>query len=341
MKVCIFSGKSVGGTFLDWSIHFVSGQTDYFSIAQDQYIDLVEDPTNQLTGNAHNHQKNHPPGYIGTKKVLESTSDHKLLTFYTAPLRHDVAAQRKNVPLSKDIVQDIDKEISDDTQKLFSLCSEHNVKIIHLAGESNIPLYFVKLRTFDDFFVREGKPKSLNEAKEELEQFFFSDSVETWNQLGLTNLWDVRERRALNCRPLSQIDEIHCKEPHLRIDCREFWINGEAVIKRVLNYLKLDIDLIRFEKWKHIHRKWAQTHLDSMSFVYNCDHILESIVNNWDYSIDLSFDEEVVIQHFLIYKYNLNLKTWGLEKFPDNTQKLHELLEPNAHPITDLYSING
>ena len=39
----------------------------------------------------------------------------------------------------------------------------------------------------------------------------------------------------------------------------------------------------------------------------------------------------------LIYKYGLNLKTWQLEKFPNNTKQLHELLEENIHPIEKIY----
>jgi len=49
---------------------------------------------------------------------------------------------------------------------------------------------------------------------------------------------------------------------------------------------------------------------------------------------ELNLNQEASIQHVLIYKYDLNLKTWGLEKFPNNTKKLHELLEPNIHKIT-------
>ena len=47
--------------------------------------------------------------------------------------------------------------------------------------------------------------------------------------------------------------------------------------------------------------------------------------------------QEAIVQHILIYKYNLNLKNWQLKKFPDNTQDLHKLLETNIHPTKILY----
>ena len=47
---------------------------------------------------------------------------------------------------------------------------------------------------------------------------------------------------------------------------------------------------------------------------------------------DLDVIQEAFIQRELIYKHNLNLKTFQLEKFI-NTQQLHNLLEPNIHPL--------
>ena len=48
--------------------------------------------------------------------------------------------------------------------------------------------------------------------------------------------------------------------------------------------------------------------------------------------LKLDIIQEAFIQHELIYKHNLNLKTWQLEKFT-NTQQLHNLLETNTHPL--------
>ena len=42
----------------------------------------------------------------------------------------------------------------------------------------------------------------------------------------------------------------------------------------------------------------------------------------------------------IIYKHNLGLKTWQLEKFPANTQDLHTLLESNTlHNLDDIYGL--
>ena len=67
--VCCTSNYSVGCTFLDWSIHFLSGQDKFFSVDKNTWIDLINNPLNIL--NAHGHQKNHPSGFDSTKKFVE------------------------------------------------------------------------------------------------------------------------------------------------------------------------------------------------------------------------------------------------------------------------------
>jgi len=84
---------------------------------------------------------------------------------------------------------------------------------------------------------------------------------------------------------------------------------------------------------------WQKKQLDLLDFCYNQPHIVDAIVNNLYYEIDLTFDQEIIIQHCLIYQHGLNLKTWQLEKFPNNTQDLHKLLEPNIHSVENIYNI--
>ena len=68
-----------------------------------------------------------------------------------------------------------------------------------------------------------------------------------------------------------------------------------------------------------------------------------AIVDNFYYDIGeykLNIAQEAAIQHVMLYKYNLNFKIWQLEKFPNNTQDLHKLLEPNTfHKLDNLYNI--
>ena len=73
-----------------------------------------------------------------------------------------------------------------------------------------------------------------------------------------------------------------------------------------------------------------------MLFVAYFDKIINYIIEGYELNLDkfnLDLVQEAAIQHELIYKHNLNLKTWQLTKFT-NTRQLHNLLEPNIHPLT-------
>ena len=105
-----------------------------------------------------------------------------------------------------------------------------------------------------------------------------------------------------------------------------------------MKYLDLDIVPERLSAWIPVYRRWQSIQSRSLKFAINLPYIIDAIVNNWYYELDdLSFEQEVIIQHFLIYKHNLNLKTWKLSKFPDNTQQLHDLLEANIHVVENIY----
>lgn len=337
MKVCIFTGRSIGGTFLDWSIHFLTGQTQYFSSKQNQYILLSQNPVIFGQPNAHGHLKNHPSGSDETKNYLDAYTSTGLYSLYASPFHPSKIIEKYKIAPVKENFEQIKQHQLNDTKKLFSVMSEHGSATVHLAGESFVPLYFLNVRDTSKFIFKSGSPVSADDKKNEFESIFFDNSVKTWNTMNLTNSWDIRERDALNIRPLDLIPEHYIPYPHLRIDCREFWHNGIDVMNRTMDYLKLNIIPDRLEQWKNVYHQWQKIHIKSMEFVYNCDHIVSAIVNNWDYAINLTFEQEVVIQHFLIYQHGLNLKTWQLEKFPNNTNQLHNLLESNTHQIPRIY----
>ena len=67
-KFCLFSNDSVGCTFIDWSIYWLSGQVDFY--CRDHWIQLVKNPLTQ--NNAHKHLKNHPSGFAETLEYIDN-----------------------------------------------------------------------------------------------------------------------------------------------------------------------------------------------------------------------------------------------------------------------------
>lgn len=340
-QFCVTSTASVGCTFLDWSVHFLSGQTEFYNINTNSWIELSRNPVTKT--NAHGHKKNHPLGQENFKKYvdhIESLDDSRIYSTYPAPMLTSTAMS--NLDITVDQVSSnhsvIQQYIISDYNQILNTCYSHHIPLVIVGSDPRVDMYFLNRRSMDrwTFDSRPGKPGSQEDSDQEYQEILYSKSTQHWKELGLENVWDHRERYALDMRLNNQTktEQLDLQHPHLWIYCQDLWTNGEVVLKKIMNYLALPIAADRLTDWKEIYSQWQKIQIAHMEFEYNRQHIVDSIVNNWFYEIDLTFKQEAIIQHLLIYKHNLNLKTWGLTKFPRNTQDLYKLLEPNIHTLT-------
>jgi len=341
-KICITSTKSVGCTFLDWSIHFLSGQDNFYNVNSEAWLPISSDPI--TVSNAHGHSKNHPHGQKECKiffDKFDTLDPNRFYSAYPIRLHMDTAASELKINLDNfsNEYDNIVNYIMNDYNQMLETCYQQNAKLIFVATNPTAPFYFLNVRSLDRWLLKPGQIDSVDAAIDEIQNAFFKESINAWNNSGLCNAWDIRERRALDLRILSNPDEVvtNFKSPHLWVDCLDVWTRGDIVIQTIMDYVELSIIPEQFERWLPIFKKWQKIQLNEIQFDYNYNHIIDSIINNWYYKINLTFEQEIVIQHFLIYKHNLNLKTWQLEKFPNNTQELHKLLEPNIHPVAKIY----
>jgi hypothetical protein len=347
-KICITSTRSVGCTFIDWSLHFLSGQTHYFNVKQNKLIPLSHDPINSI--NAHGHLKNHPEGFKNFLKELNQLDllDHvKMCSIYPFPMYFDTASKILGYQIEQlsdnKILQEVLEYILQDYNKFFRICAERNTKMIFVATDYRTVLYYQNIRSLDRHLTSPTRPTCNQDLINEFQTVFFTKSVNTWNQLQLTNIWDIREQMALDLRPFDRLtpELFDFQYPHLWINSLELWSQPIDTVKRILDYAQIKIDSNRLADWIPICQSWQKIQTKLLEFDYIQKHIVDAIVHNWDFSIDLTFYQEVIIQHCLIYQYNLNLKTWQLEKFPNNTKLLHNLLEPNIHPTKDIYGLRS
>lgn len=338
--ICSTSEYSIGCTFLDWTINYLSGKDRHYN-HRSGWHQLVDNPLTKI--NAHGHNKNHPRGLEELIKCVDSLQEHSqdFATIYTQQLSMIEAANKlgiTTVNLSLENHKLIKKCISDDINNQLLWLQNKGAKLIILSLNKKIKTYKNLLRTtLDDsgsLFHIKQKPKTLEELQHSRDIVFFHDSYHVWQEQQLTDTWDVRERLALNAALLESSNEtMDLSIPHYWIDSQEFWFDGDSKILDVMKWLDVPINVNRLEKWKPIFQQWSKIQIKNLRFEFTYQHIVDSIVNNWDYPIDLTFDQEVIIQHCLIYQHNLNLKTWQLEKFPNNTKELHTLLEPNIHNL--------
>ena len=166
--------------------------------------------------------------------------------------------------------------------------------------------------------------------------------IESYHGKGSSNtefIWDKRELFALCIHQyiVPSIDPstfIDVQQPHLLYTTDDVWNGLPTIIDEIFNFLGISIDESRRETWVNTWLEWRNVH--DRYFARHFDRIVNAIVNNeyLDLSrFNLDFLKEALIQNALLIKHDLNLKTWGLEKFPDNAQDLHKLLEPNFHKL--------
>lgn len=344
--VCVTSPVSVGCTFLDWSIHFLAGKNKFYSTNTSEWIPLSSDPIIKI--NAHGHNKNHPAGYDSAWECvnrLATVSDSELLSFYPVPLHAAIAGEELNIfdNLNAEKQKQIHQYQQDDYAKMINSFIKAGIKVIYVSLNKHNILYTKQCRSLNRLYFLDRLADSLTESTEHLDQLFFADSIDQWEQLGLTNVWDRRERAALCTRPfdpstLMKNLKIERSAQYCQVDAQSLWYNGKNTIKKIMKFLNIAIDKTAWVQWVNVYHKWQQMQLDILEFGINFEHTMNAIVHNWYYELgNLTFEQEVIIQHCLIYQYGLNLKTWQLEKFPSNTQELHKLLEPNIHPIPKIY----
>jgi len=348
--------SSLGCTFLDWSLHYLSGKNNYYNAKLDKNISLVSNPLslydkNSKKFNAHAHKKNYAGGEKEVKdfvrkveqqiKKVESEDFSNMYSVYFAGKHFS--------NIVEDMEYDIDKlseckkcldKVENYFYKDYKICVDFlhdcGIPIIYIDNSKH---YFFDIRQTDTFFAsgKQLDEPDLNKIFDEYMHTFFSDSLEIIDE---KNIWDVREILALSIRPYNNRfkEKIGFSFPYYHIDFRCWWFDPISSVVDIADFLEIKIDNSRWEKWKDVCLQWKDNHVHYLNFYFSLDHIIDSIINGWYYELsNLSLQEEAIIQHMLIYKHNLNLKTWQLKKFPPNTQDLHELLEDNIHKVPKLY----
>lgn len=335
------SEQGCGCTFLEWSANFLAGQTAYYSSDLDQTFDLTLNPLTQ--NNAHAHKINKPNGYKQTLKTLEkfNNTDLDLFSFYPTTLRIDEACAQLGInqtELQKEsVLNEVNQYINADYARLIDHVLDQEIDLCYVSLDKKMLGYHWTKRNFparpmfEDLVV--NNEHSLIENHESV---FFNSSSQHWVDQGLNNIWDIRERMALDNRPFQWAGSIFSgsAKRHLYLNCQEVWFDCERSMRTIQDFLQLSINQTRAEQWKPIAQRWQQIQLDSLKFWIQLDHIVCAIVNDYDYPLPcLTLRQESIIQHCLIYQHNLNLRTWQLEKFPNNARLLHCLLETNIHPV--------
>jgi hypothetical protein len=321
--VCFASRYSVGATFLNWSYHWLAGHDTHWN----HRTGTTAVPDNPNTGvNAHLFAKNFHAGndlwhqHLEEYRALDQT---QTVTFYGGPLRMNHSIEQQDV----------------DFAAAFNTISSQ-IPVVLLVESNEDPWYFLKLRNQDPVDGNQSVSPQEHESYQQqrlnnIIKSYFKDSVDAMDN----NIWDIRELLALNFKHIVERSSsyrslLDLSKPHVYVDVRELWFDGESCMQRVMLQLGQPIQQDRLPQWQVAYQDWQASQFDIIKFGWYLPHIIESIVKG--YKFDLSHVRmdlfcEAVIQGTLIHDHDLNLKCYGLEKFPSNTLELHQLLEKNTH----------
>lgn len=317
----ILTDPGSGGTFLTWSIYYLSGRSHYFLVEKNSEVELTSNPV--TVQNAHNFIPNQP-NRLGNLDVLYQIGE----CFKKFKLNDEIVYMHNFVAGS-----------DSDTKTGIEYLSTLVDKII-LVSSKQYPLYHFKYKPRMALLVENNAlttdPDKIYNFRNET---YFASSSKLWQESQLTNIWDKREFMALNFDPttvLSIEDHFDFAHDHFYLDAFELF-NLKTFIKHVFEYLDLPITADRYQNWERVYAQWQQLHESRILFVAYFDTIINYILKGYDMDLsrfDLDLQQEAAIQRCLIYNHNLNFKTWQLEKF-SNTKQLHNLLETNPHNLKE------
>jgi hypothetical protein len=324
--IAIITDNGVGGTFLNWSLHYLSGHDRYYHAKTENFLQLVNNPLSKI--NAHVHRPNQPLSIedfdiILPKLLLCQTNEfqsiyfHWLMPLNSALENTKIAIKNTLTHASKTVVLSLPKEMT-----LYQCSYKSRANATSSMSDNN------RLITDD------------TSRWQDYIDYFFLDSKEKWNSLNLHNVWDQREFLALNLRPFEYktiANLFEHTDNYYQINSVNLWNTFDTNINSLFEYLEINIDSDRYKKWISVYSEWRRIHQDRMLFCWYFKIIINNIIKGHDMDLgrfNLDIVQEAAIQHYLIYKHNLNFKTWQLEKFI-NTKQLHNLLEPNIHPLAE------
>lgn len=329
----------IGGTFLTWSLHYLAGDTELFHAESNEWATLTHNPLTEI--NSHNCRINHPVSLdefindINKLNTIQPTSFHSLYMHalmdyeYTENHCRDYSIHKDSTTLSAiEKMQALSKLI------VVELLPSQQLYLSKFEGRA-LRIKFNDATQFNTSF---------EEQHDDFINTYFHDDKLKWNCI--SKPWNYREFLSLNLRPFdsqSIISEIDLTKEHYLVNCFDLFNNLDNLIIDLFSFLKLPIVPDRKIKWLEIYNNWRKLHYDRMMFAEYFDKIINSIINNHYMDLtrfNLDIVREATIQHVLIYKHGLTLKSWGLEKFPNNAQDLHVLLEPNIyHQVDDIYNV--
>lgn len=328
-RAIIFTEGTLGGTFLDWTLYYFSNTEKFYNPLNGTWSSLVKNPITK--NNAHLHTKIHPTSIDDFKFCIEQIAEYQeFYSIYPYPAigqGFDLSDENKKYTSEADWQKTF--EIYKQSHQLYqNYILDHNLKTLIVREFPQDRLYhFFNQRVYDKLLI------------EDVKLFYKKFFANNENECESMEQWDFREKLALAINPFDSRAHLNINLPdslvyNISFDCVLNHLDSK--IETILEFFNLSFDKRKFHHWQQVYIQWKQVH--DTKFYRNWQTILDHIVSGGNHELsqyNMNFLKDVFIQHILLYKYNLAIKGYGLEKLPSNTRLIYNLLEPNVYHNLD------
>ena len=304
----ILAAGGTGGTFLDWSISYLSSlclEKVYIDNSMQAHtVNVLHNPLKNHT--CHLHSKTHPScGNFGEVYAIYKTVGHQ---------DHPFCAYTVD-------------ELIDGAEEGYT----------HLVSTFDDVMHLLYMHTMADIDTVFG-----------LQYTRIQGQWETNKEISHTkSAWERRELWALYY-PRMMLKQLHITETTqlmsynnvYALSYSDYLHNFDKIVYEFFDTINLSIIEERIQPWKHIYKLWQQ--IINLPFYKDLTHIIKCIVANIDYDLskyNISMAEEIIITSKLLFDYNLSLMADGISTMPSNTTEWHSLLEENIYHNLSEYRI--
>ena len=121
--ICTTSLYSLGATFVDWTINFLSGKTEFFNVKENKWLPVSDNPLTAF--NAHGHKRSVTCGNTNTIEIVKQLQnlDSEFVSFYANPIRFDqIVAQVQDASVAY-----IKEQVNLDYAQMLQINSQYGI----------------------------------------------------------------------------------------------------------------------------------------------------------------------------------------------------------------------
>lgn len=316
MIIAFTSPDSTGGTFMNWSFHWLSGEKKFWN-QKEGWIELLDNPLTDI--HAHLHKKNTTFDIQSADNFITNAikikKNEEIITFYPhlgIDIRH---IKNTSFNFFEDYYMDF--------ENLIKFLNSRAVKIVLIKKDNPYPYFRERHADTSDQVIEEA-----------IKTLWFTKQIKIKSSKKIREIASVmitkrekmdKEHNDNLSKNLQSIDSL------IEVSDKEWYNNQLDTMKKVFNFLKLQIDKNRIEHWKIICEKWHFLLKKNLIDFYEKDVYLicEAIIKNKkinliNYNINLL--KEILIMSVLFKSYKKKL-VLPLDNFPLDTQELHKFLK--------------